>query len=165
MRAASQRRTAGRLPIATTLTRITPAMRTADVGHERDAPARLGMNGVPEDERRDYMRQRCQHPGGEIEQRESAVAQVVLDVVAEDPQEQHVAEQVHQAAVHEHRDQQCEVDRARGAVGAGWWRARSLAPPAPPPRHPRPCEFSEGWPSYFAFCSGPSPAGPSKRHR
>jgi hypothetical protein len=41
------------------------------------------------------------------------VRQVVLDVVAEDPEEQHVAQQVHQAAVHEHRSQQRQIDAAR----------------------------------------------------
>ena len=41
-------------------------------------------------------------PGHEIEGRVADVAEVVLDVVAEDPEEQHVPEEVHQAAVHEH---------------------------------------------------------------
>ncbi len=58
------------------------------------------------------MGERRKHTGREVEGGVAAVPEVVLDVVAEDPQEQHVAEQVHQAAVHEHRHQEGEVHGA-----------------------------------------------------
>jgi hypothetical protein len=40
--------------------------------------------------------------GQEIEDQEVDVAELVLDIVAEDPQEQHVAEEMKPASVHEH---------------------------------------------------------------
>src|SRR5690606_7840486 len=39
------------------------------------------------------------------------VAHAVLDIVAEDPQVQHVAEEVHEAAMHEHRGQRRQERR------------------------------------------------------
>ena len=42
-------------------------------------------------------------PVSEIEEQELEPAETILDIVAEDPQEQHVAEQMHPAAVQEHR--------------------------------------------------------------
>ena len=41
-------------------------------------------------------------PGEQIEDQEFCVAEPILDIVAEDPQEQHVAEEMHPAAMHEH---------------------------------------------------------------
>ena len=58
------------------------------------------------------MRNRREDAGREIENGVARMPQVVFDVVAEDPEKQHVAEQVHQAAVHEHRNQQREIHRA-----------------------------------------------------
>ena len=52
-------------------------------------------------ERRD--RQRGQHARGEVEDQEADRTEGLLDVVAEDPQEQHVAGEVHEAAMQEHR--------------------------------------------------------------
>ncbi len=42
-------------------------------------------------------------PAHQIEQDESPVAHDVLDVVAEDPEVEHVAAQMHEARVQEHR--------------------------------------------------------------
>ncbi len=42
--------------------------------------------------------------GGEIEDGEAQMAETVLDVVAEDPEEEHVAEEVRPAAMEEHRE-------------------------------------------------------------
>ena len=46
------------------------------------------------------------HPTGTVEQQETPVPHAVLDVVAEYPQESHVAEQVHPAAVQKHGTEQ-----------------------------------------------------------
>jgi endonuclease/exonuclease/phosphatase (EEP) superfamily protein YafD len=50
--------------------------------------------------------ERRRHPAGEIEREEAAVAADVLDVIPEDPEIEHVAGQMHQAAVQEHRAEQ-----------------------------------------------------------
>jgi hypothetical protein len=47
------------------------------------------------------------------------VPEPVFEVVAEYPQEEHVAEQVREAAVHEHRDEQREVDAAGRRLESG----------------------------------------------
>ena len=52
-------------------------------------------------------------PGDEVEDEEQPVADAVLDVVAEDPQEEHVAGEVEPAAVHEHAPEQGQLDRRR----------------------------------------------------
>jgi hypothetical protein len=41
------------------------------------------------------------------------VTEAILNVVAEDPEEQHIAADVSDAAVHEHRHEQGEVNRKR----------------------------------------------------
>ena len=56
------------------------------------------------------MRSHRGHPDHEIEDREADVTEVVLDVVAEDPQEQHVARDVKDGAVQEHGRDDCEPD-------------------------------------------------------
>jgi hypothetical protein len=55
--------------------------------------------------RGDGLRQGRAGAGEQIEHEEPAVAHAVLDVVAEDPQVEHVAGEVHGAAVDEHRGQ------------------------------------------------------------
>ena len=63
------------------------------------------------------LRERRRDPADEVEQQERDRAEAVLDVVAEDPQEQHVAEQVQPAAVQEHAREHPDV--AWPEVGAG----------------------------------------------
>ena len=53
--------------------------------------------------RRGRLRQGCSGAAQQVEQQEAAVPHAVLDVVAEDPEVEHVAGEVHQTAVHEHR--------------------------------------------------------------
>ena len=59
--------------------------------------------------RRSGLDDQLQQGGGQaaeqVEHQVAAVAQAVLDVVAEDPQEQHVAEEVADARMDEHRGQ------------------------------------------------------------
>ena len=55
---------------------------------------------------RPRLRQRGRHAAQQVEDDEARVAHAVLDVVAEDPQVEHVAADVHQAAVQEHRGEQ-----------------------------------------------------------
>src|SRR5882672_3377559 len=43
----------------------------------------------------------------------------VFDVIAKDPEKEHVAGNVRDAAVHEHRYEQSEVDRKRGRLQTG----------------------------------------------
>ena len=49
----------------------------------------------------------------QVEEYELDPAQPVLDIVAEDPQEQHVAQQVQPGTVHEQREQQAERGEVR----------------------------------------------------
>ena len=51
----------------------------------------------------DRLRERRGDAAQQVEHEEAAVAHPVLDVVAEDPEVQHVAADVQQAAVQEHR--------------------------------------------------------------
>src|SRR5579863_2031721 len=61
----------------------------------------------------------------QVENHEASVAEAVLDVVAEDPEKQHVAEDVHPTSVEEHRDeatgerlgQQAEVETTTEVTG------------------------------------------------
>ena len=55
----------------------------------------------------------------EVEKKITQVAQVVLDVVAENPQEPHVADQVHPATVQKHAGEQGEDRVAERDVGMG----------------------------------------------
>jgi hypothetical protein len=58
------------------------------------------------------LRSRSGEAGEQVEQREAQPAHAVFDVVAEDPQEECVAEQVSPATVQEHRrDRREHVDR------------------------------------------------------
>ena len=66
---------------------------------------------------RDLQRER-REPAEQVEDEELDRAHRVLDVVAEDPQEQHVAAEVQQPAVHEHRG-----ERSSGTVGASSGRS------------------------------------------
>ena len=69
------------------------------------------------------LRQRRREAAEQVEQQERAAAHGVLDVVAEDEQEQHVADQVQPAAVHEHRATAASATRT-GAVDADLGRRR-----------------------------------------
>ncbi len=57
--------------------------------------------------------------GHQVEDQVADGAEVVLDVVAEDPQEQHVAAEVQQASVEEHREQHRQPHRLVGEDGVG----------------------------------------------
>ena len=57
------------------------------------------------------------HAAEEIEDREAPVAHRVFDVVAENPEIEHVAEQVHEAPVQKHRGDDGEPGRHRHHVG------------------------------------------------
>ena len=57
-----------------------------------------------------HLRDRRDDSAREVEEHEPQRAQLVLDVVAEDPEEQHVAQQVQPSAVHEHRHHGGEID-------------------------------------------------------
>src|SRR5215217_3915579 len=78
--------------------------RGADVGHLRVGP--------DED-----LQPRRGEAAEQVEGDELDAPHGVLDVVAEDPQEQHIAPEVQQAAVHEHRREQRE-DRGGGRLRA-----------------------------------------------
>ena len=56
------------------------------------------------------MAQRCENATRHIKHHKARVSHHILDVVTEDPQVEHIADEVHPAAVHEHAGQQ-------GAVG------------------------------------------------
>ena len=76
--------------------------------HRRDRAARADVRdrrvGVArEGERDEGLGRRRREAAEEVEEEEADLAERVLDVVAEDPEEEHVAEQVHPAAVQEHR--------------------------------------------------------------
>src|ERR1700730_1817428 len=62
-----------------------------------------------------------QHPAEQIEDQIPEMPQTVLDIVTKDPEEQHVAKDVRDAAVHEHRGDQREIHRNRR-----WLQARHL---------------------------------------
>ena len=64
------------------------------------------------------VRHGCEPATGEIEHEVSHVPETVLDVVAEDPQVEHVAEQMHPAAMEEHRHQDRTRRRGKGAAPA-----------------------------------------------
>src|SRR5438094_7802328 len=53
--------------------------------------------------RDERLQRRGGEPGGEVPEQEPDPAERILDVVAEDPEEEHVAEDVEPACVHEHR--------------------------------------------------------------
>ena len=81
---------------------------------DRSGRTETGYERVfPERERRRHVGQRSRNPRREIKGQISRVREIVLDVVTENPEKQHVAEQMHQAAVHEHRCQQCDVHADR----------------------------------------------------
>src|SRR5262249_55387616 len=48
------------------------------------------------------LRQRRGNPGEEIKEQKLYVAEPILDIVAKDPQKQHVAEEMQPATMHEH---------------------------------------------------------------
>ena len=56
---------------------------------------------------------------GKVEEKEGQMAHLVFQVVAEDPQEQHVARKVHPAAVQEHRGQKSVQIMPLGHIRAG----------------------------------------------
>jgi hypothetical protein len=62
------------------------------------------------------LRERCRRTAQEVEQDETDVPQPVLDIVPEDPEIQHVADDVHPAAMHEHRGQDRQLGRDAGKV-------------------------------------------------
>src|SRR6266550_3368002 len=71
-----------------------------------------GRRRVDED-----LQQAAGDAGGEIDDHELDLAQAILDVVAEDPEEQHVAAHVQQVGVQEHRGDQCAEMPAGGDLG------------------------------------------------
>ena len=60
-----------------------------------------------------HLRERRGDAAQQIEHQEARPRHRVFDVVAEQPQEPHVADQVHPAAVHEHRREDVRVLRSR----------------------------------------------------
>ena len=62
---------------------------------------------------RKHVGQRRDHAADQVEDEVPDMAQTIFDVVAKDPKEEHVAEDVRDAAVHEHRSEQREVNRKR----------------------------------------------------
>src|SRR5215213_3656541 len=62
---------------------------------------------------RKHVGQRRNQPAKQVEDCISDVAQTVLDVVAKDPEKQHVAADVCDAAVHEHRGKERQINRKR----------------------------------------------------
>jgi hypothetical protein len=59
------------------------------------------------------MRQRSQEAAEQIENEIPDAAHVLFDVVAKNPEEPHIAGNVHDAAMHEHAGQQREIDGER----------------------------------------------------
>ena len=59
----------------------------------------------------DGLRGRRSQAAGEVPEQEANLAERVLDVVAEDPQEEHVEADVRPAGVHEHRREDAPVPR------------------------------------------------------
>ena len=57
------------------------------------------------------MREAGEHAAEEIEEREPPMPHGVFDIVAEDPEVEHVAEQMHEAAMQEHRREKCQPGR------------------------------------------------------
>ena len=93
-----------------------------------DAP-RLGIVEFRRD--RELQRRRCQ-PTQHVEERVDDVAETVLDVVPEDPEEEHVAGEVEPSPVQEHRDEHREppaLVRTLLPLEASWY-----GDPAPGPR-------------------------------
>ena len=65
---------------------------------------------------RDYMDQSRANTRQQIEQQERQVAHLIFEIVAEDPQKQHVADQMHPAIVQKHRsDQRFKCNSVRDA--------------------------------------------------
>jgi hypothetical protein len=77
--------------------------RRAEARHEGVA---MGGDG------REHVGQGREYSAGEIEEQVAQATQLVLEVVPEDPEVEHVAEKVREAAVHEHRYQQRQVHGA-----------------------------------------------------
>ena len=67
------------------------------------------------------VRQTGEHSADKIKDQIAKVANAIFDVIAEDEKKKHVAEDVRQAAVHEHRSDQRQVNRDRR-----WLQARHL---------------------------------------
>ena len=85
-----------------------------DVGAQ-DAGDGAGRAEAGDDRARidEDVRQAADDAGGNVEERVGQVADAVLDVVAEDPQEEHVAGEVEPAAVHEDAREERQPDRRR----------------------------------------------------
>ena len=71
--------------------------------------------------RNKYVRQTGEHSADKIKDQIAKVANAIFDVIAEDEKKKHVAEDVRQAAMHEHRSDQRQVNRDRR-----WLQARHL---------------------------------------
>ncbi len=81
-----------------------------------DAP-RLGTEHVAVGRgRREDVGERSENPADEVEDEVPQVSERVLDVVSEDPEIEHVAGDVGDAAVHEHGEQEGQVDRDRSEL-------------------------------------------------
>src|SRR5204863_4252647 len=65
------------------------------------------------------VRKPCQNPADEVIEEISQMAKTIFDVVAEDKKEKHVAEDVSDAAVHEHRSDEREINRNRRRLQPG----------------------------------------------
>jgi len=60
---------------------------------------------------RDCVTQRRQDAASEVKDHKARMPHHILDVVAEDPEIEHVADQMHPASVHEHASQERDVGR------------------------------------------------------
>jgi hypothetical protein len=89
----------------------------------------------------------CDDSGGEIPEEKADVPERVLDVVAEDPEEEHVAEDVRPAGVHEHPREDALVPgqgvEAGRKVAGPVERARVVAVAEHVDRHARPAQLPE----------------------
>src|SRR5437870_3557449 len=90
-----------------------------------------GVRGAAELQRHERLQRGCGESADEIPEQEPDLAQSVLDVVPEDPKEEHVPEDVDPACVHEHRAEQ-RLDElvvmARDPKARTVYLARVIAP-------------------------------------
>ena len=108
---------------ADAVARIQQQVGAHDAGNRARCPYQRGLRCRVNGE----VGQRGQDAGSQVEHQVLDVAEGVFDVVAEHPQEQHIADEVHEAAVDEHTRQQRapgrhrrgDADSARGAQSQG----------------------------------------------
>src|SRR5687767_6162468 len=80
---------------------------------------------MPQPLRGEYMCQRSDHTGQEIKEKIPGMPEAVFDVVAKDPQVHHVTGNMRPSAMHEHGDEQGEVNMH---IGWSQWRPEKLLP-------------------------------------